>query len=355
VIVFLLDGRVRKIESVTAVFEFLDFKKSYISHISHDLHTPLHAATLGLNMAITRMNKHKEDHGVDHELIETLSGIRLACNAAVNSLNEFLFSGQGESGILELCLETTPVVDYLSINIDMLSEQAIAKRVALDVLFHVDAAVFAMHPTAVPLRSDDCFSIDRYKMDQVLQKLVNNAIKFSQEDSTITIRAYFCSSIADTPTVSSMNDIHSVLVHRNNDDENVLMIESGDILLHRVSSNTLTEGAVGDAGSQIDGPASSSRSHISPRPDDIVGYVVVTVTDTGPGINDDKKKYLFRGVTDRHNHHNDTENEDQSSLDSGKSGSGFGLFISRCIVDLHGGTYPPSSYYLSIIRHSYYS
>ena len=78
VVVFLLDGRVRKIESVTAVFEFLDFKKSYISHISHDLHTPLHAATLGLNMAITRMNKHKEDHGVDNELIETLSGIRLA-------------------------------------------------------------------------------------------------------------------------------------------------------------------------------------------------------------------------------------------------------------------------------------
>jgi len=266
-------------------------------------------------MAITRMNKHKEDHGVDHELIETLSGIRLACNAAVNSLNEFLFSGQGESGILELCLETTPVVDYLSINIDMLSEQAIAKRVALDVLFHVDAAVFAMHPTAVPLRSDDCFSIDRYKMDQVLQKLVNNAIKFSQEDSIITIRAYFCSSIDDTPTVSSMNDTNSTLVNRNNDDENVLMIDSRNVST----------------------PNSSSR--LSPRPDDIVGYVVVTVTDTGPGINDDHKKHLFR-----HNNHTDTENEDQSSLDSGKSGSGFGLFISRCIVDLHGGTFlPPPS------------
>ena len=251
------------------------------------------------------------------------------------------------------------MVDYVcgAINVDGLSEQAIAKRVALDVLFHVDAAVLALHPTAVPLRSDDCFSVDRYKMDRVLQKLVNNAIKFSREDSTITIRAYFCSSINDTPSVQTLVADVVQKDNNNNDDENVLMVESVDILLHdnKISRNRIAEGAVsGD--NQIDNSTPNSSSRLCPRPDDIVGYVVVTVTDTGPGIDDDHKKHLFRGVTDRQHHHNDTENEDQSSLDSGKSGSGFGLFISRCIVDLHGGipslpSSPPLTI-LSLIRNT---
>ena len=448
----------RKIESVTAVFEFLDYKKSYVKHISHDLHTPLNAATLGLNMAIIQMNKHKKDHLVDDELIETLSGIRLACNAAVNSLNDFLFSGHVESGILEMCLETTPVVNFVreAINIDLLSEQAIAKRVALDVLFHVDAAVLAMYPTALPLRSFDCCSCDRSKMDQVLQKLVSNAIKFSQEDSTITLRAFFCASIDDSPITSSMvadDDIRRLRPlqpppttdlsekserskspmnssymgipssiprnrqifasskeeegeeeHRcpsNNGDKSkaaalnihghsskdALIVESRDILLNGVSSKSnhpaIADAAVGednrtgqrsvdDVSNPINlSPSADPSPHPSPRPSsnpsprpssnaspglspspslgDVDGYLIVTVSDNGQGVTHETKQKLFRGVSDLRINNNNNINDStgnhgngQPSLDSTpRSGSGFGLFISKCLVDLHGGESPP--------------
>ena len=405
-VVFLLDGRVRKIESVTAVFEFLDYKKSYVKHISHELHTPLNAATLGLNMAIIRMNKHKNSDLVDDGLIETLSGIRLACNAAVNSLNEFLFSGRVQSGILELCLESTPVVDFVceAINTDLLSEQAITKNVALDVLFQVDAAVLAMYPTAVPLRSFDCLSCDRSKMDQVLQKLVSNAIKYSQEDSTITIRAFFCPSVGDSPTSLSMTadedmrrlrpltipesvvdserttllttEQHSGnnspcidkprsegkdeadgrliigeqnALNINDNEDDALVVEAGDIVLNGISTETKIDFAFsGDswtARRSADGVSkrnSSSRPSPSPCPYDVDGVLVITVSDTGQGLSEEHKKTLFRGVTDHRHRHDDTNNDEQQSTDgvSGRSGSGFGLFISRCIVDLHGGNFP---------------
>ena len=411
VVVFVLDARVRKIESITAVFEFLDYKKSYVKYISHELHTPLNAATLGLNMAIIQMNKHKKDHLVDNELVETLSGIRLACNAAVNSLNDFLFSGRVESGILEVCLETTPVVNFVSeaINIDLLFEQARAKRVVLDILFQVDATVLARYPSAVPLRSYDCLSCDRSKMDQVLQKLVNNAIKFSEDGGTITIRAFFCASLDESPTASSViadddngrqrpltmaesiekserskllmteyrpgNNATIIGVPRNNQiftstksdgSEDALIVASGDVLLNGFSSKTnhptTTHAAVSGDGTTIERRSGHGHGHDisnpinsgsrpSPSPSDVDGYLVVTVSDTGPGVSEVHKKTLFRGVSDRHIHHHSDNNNNNNNTDSngigipslgmsGRSGSGFGLFISRCIVDLHGGNPP---------------
>jgi len=367
VVVFLLDARVRKIESVTAVFEFLDFKKSYVSHISHELHTPLHAATLGLNMAITQMNKHNnitdDHHVVDNDLIETLCGVRLACHAAFNSLDGFLFSEQTDHDILDLCLETIPVVDYVrgAINNDIISEHAVSKLIELDLLFHVDATVLAIHPMAIPLRSSDCISCDRSKMDQVLQKLVNNAIKFSQKESTVMIRAYFCplsGLIDDHPIISSMAV-----------NENSLMVEESeggvDISIQGNNSNITENTVVGkDHNNQISSPINSSSS-LSPSPEDIVGHLMITVTDTGPGITAERQKHLFRGVIDRrcHYHHDDDDDANQNdsinndtnptigsqrtidfgSLESkskssaSSSSSGFGLFISRCIVDLHKG------------------
>ena len=57
------------------------------------------------------------------------------------------------------------------------------------------------------------------------------------------------------------------------------------------------------------------------------GNLIIIVTDSGPGISEANQKKLFRSVV-----------QFDPEKNQGGGGSGFGLFISKGIVDLHNGT-----------------
>ena len=57
------------------------------------------------------------------------------------------------------------------------------------------------------------------------------------------------------------------------------------------------------------------------------GHLIIVISDSGPGISDVNQKKLFRGVI-----------QFDPEKNQGGGGSGFGLFISKGIVDLHNGT-----------------
>ena len=59
----------------------------------------------------------------------------------------------------------------------------------------------------------------------------------------------------------------------------------------------------------------------------VEGNLIIVVTDSGPGISEANQKKLFRGVI-----------QFDPEKNQGGGGSGFGLFISKGIVDLHQGS-----------------
>ena len=167
IIVFILELRVRKVELTSALIGLLDAKKSYVRYISHEMRTPLNAATLGLNMVVTQMKKNRHPTQADQELVETLSDIRLACSTAVDILNDLLSFEKLESGILDLHRENISALKFMKEGIVMFSAQAKEKGVRLELVSTIDERTLEWYPNAVPLRTNDEFSCDRFKMDQV--------------------------------------------------------------------------------------------------------------------------------------------------------------------------------------------
>ena len=154
-------------EKEGALRALLEAKKSYVRYISHELRTPLNAATLGLNMVVTQLKKNRNPTPAEAEMCETLCDIRLACSTAVDILNDLLSFEKLESGILVLHRENISVLKFMKEGITLLTPQAKEKGVTLDLVSTVDDWTLKKFPRALPLRANDEFSCDRFKMDQV--------------------------------------------------------------------------------------------------------------------------------------------------------------------------------------------
>ena len=123
IIVFVAELRVRKVEMLYALFALVDAKKSYVRYISHEMRTPLNAATLGLNMLVTQLKKNKNPTSADMELSESLGDIQLACSTAVDILNDLLSFEKLESGILVLNRQDISAPKFLMEGVVMFSAQ----------------------------------------------------------------------------------------------------------------------------------------------------------------------------------------------------------------------------------------
>ena len=318
----------------------LEAKKSYVRYISHELRTPLNAATLGLNMVVTQLKKKRRKTPEEKEMCETLSDIRLACSTAVDILNDLLSFEKLESGILVLHREDISVVKFMKEGIVMFSAQAKEKGVTLDLVSTIDEGTLKKFPCARLLRENDEFNCDRFKMDQVLRNLVSNAIKFSPEGGKVTLRVFF----DDTPPAIE-NDPKKEMKKKAISD-----VPASDVAVSMWSKREASiDGSVsrrskqdssyyevsefedGDdqenAGSMHDMDSFLMVSSLKINGEVRLGQLIIVVIDSGPGISAANQRKLFRGVI-----------QFDPEKNQGGGGSGFGLFISKGIVDLHKGT-----------------
>ena len=104
----MLSNRVirRDLESAESA---LEFKRMFIRYISHEMRTPLNAATLGLKLLQENVSMSLEDE----EKLETIRDIKESCDIAVNTLNELLMFDKLESGMLKLELEKCVPLDLI--------------------------------------------------------------------------------------------------------------------------------------------------------------------------------------------------------------------------------------------------
>ena len=138
-----------------------------------------------------------------------------------------------------------------------------------------------LDPTVATILSNKCIDVDVQKVAIVFRNLASNALKFTPEGGTVSVQLK-----VDTRTA-----------HNNN---------SAGIL------SRLLAGA--------------------PTPKSTEDWLVISVVDTGAGIAQESIPRLFREVVQF----------DANALQDGM-GSGFGLVITKGIVDLHGGKILASS------------
>ena len=220
------------------------------------------------------------------------------------------------------------------------------------------------------IENTDQVSVDRSKLGQVIRNIMSNAIKFTPAKGIIQVSIYFikdddkdnslCTSNSNSSgkrIIYPLSYMSSLLKpHRNKIVEffnrtNVYSVLQSDdpkqqSHTHKNSNSirsveAISEGITGNIDGDIESSRNTTTSILVPRNSETStstssddgnilreekGMLVIDIKDSGAGISPENQKRLFKEIIQ----FNPEELQ-------GGGGSGLGLFISKAIVDMHGG------------------
>ena len=275
---------------------------------------------------------------VDEERLDTITDVCSAINTTISILDDLLTFEKMESGKYSIYLMSKPSLANpdpflnpvtFSVGLMVLHKSDVNVESFIDSclsIFHTPARgkgiTIKMElsdrsvDSSLPVESTDLFFIDKFKMSQVLRNFMSNALKFTPNGGTITVRACF---IPDKN--STRNEMN--VGKRLSTTRRPLQVES--------SSTRTKDGLVYvdlETGSDIDDIDDDCNSlPVSRTQAQQGGMLRISVLDSGAGISPENQKRLF----------NEIIQFNPEVLQAG-GGSGFGLYICKGIVDLHGGS-----------------
>ncbi|KAK9760514.1 hypothetical protein K7432_015375 [Basidiobolus ranarum] len=160
---------------------------------------------------------------------------------------------------------------------------------------------------------------DPTRLSQVLINFLTNAIRFTEKVSsrqiTVTLEAY------DSPPYSSTQF---------ENDNNELEISDQEFDSISISSSTSSTGTIQHINSYTPGDRNRDRQLKPASPNTV--YIEISIRDSGVGMTSEEQASLFRRFT---------QVSPKTYAEFG--GSGLGLFISKRLVELHGGCIKVSS------------
>ncbi|MEB3309651.1 MAG: PAS domain S-box protein [Snowella sp.] len=142
-------------------------KDEFLANMSHELRTPLNAIlgmTEGLQEAVFGEINPKQSHA--------LTTIENSANHLLSLINDILDVAKIESGQMELTYAYVAIAPLCAASLAFIKQQSLKKRLQL--------------LTQIPSHLPDLW-IDERRIRQVLINLLNNAVKFTPEDGTITL------------------------------------------------------------------------------------------------------------------------------------------------------------------------
>jgi signal transduction histidine kinase len=144
-----------------------ELKNQFLGMAAHDLRNPIGIIFSYSNFLLDEAGDH-----LNTEHVEFLSAIRGSSEFMLGLLEDLLDITRIESGKLNLDKEPTDIIAFIRHNVTL--NQTLAKKKGIGIRFNHYEVVPEIH-------------MDRHKMDQVLNNLISNALKFSPPDTTVTV------------------------------------------------------------------------------------------------------------------------------------------------------------------------
>jgi len=281
-----IPGRQARYEKAIAE-HVIESKRDYVSYMSHEIRTPLNVVYMGIQLLV---NECKGGIYNSEVICGILDDIDTSCKVAIDILNELLLANKLEAGNVTLEKELVSAVSLIKSVADPFKVQARQKGVTFlhDGDTHIDPAV---------VDDNIHLNVDPRKISQVLRNLISNALKFTPKNGKVDVYVY----------LKQMSSVNS-------------STRSSFAILNKVQPLGT---AVDGRNLSWDRKTNIGHSNLY----DVENTVLrIEVHDTGVGISQDDQQKLFGQIVQFN----------AAQLQNG-GGSGIGLWISKKIMDLHGG------------------
>ena len=307
VIVMAFPGQILRF-NMRKVLHKMEEKEAFIRYISHEIRTPLNTVFLGMSYIKDELigiaplvSEYVEP------ILDTVNEVNSCCEVALSIVNDLLTFDKLEEGKMAIEVQETEIERYVTETIKPFEIQAREKSITIT--FVVDGAETGWQHSAA-------LRVDHHKMSQVLRNILSNAIKFTPVEGTIVV------------TLSKVS-VHTVSGRRHST-ATVSTLTHPQVAAKTSYTRTLKK-LTAEYISQFMGDHGESNMIISKpltKGDAYQDYLRIEVKDSGAGISNENQKKLF-GQYVQFN---------ASKLQQG-NGSGLGLWISKGITELHGGTF----------------
>jgi len=177
VTLYLLEGRLRKIELQYSYQEANELKAKFIRYISHEIRNPLNVIALGLDVIKKEMLMTK----CSSDSIATMSDMNESCNHAIYVLNGLLDLEKLEAGVIDLHRVLVPVCDVLNSTLEQFSIQSMPS--------YYESDTNIIDPNIVRKQLQYIFlMVDQTKIKRSLHTLISEAmLKISAKGNDIVI------------------------------------------------------------------------------------------------------------------------------------------------------------------------
>lgn len=176
-------GTITVLNDITALKEMEQMKSDFVSMVSHEVRSPMNSLLMQIKVILDGLAGDVTDK--QREILERASGKILGLSDMVS---ELLDLSRIESGLISSEKEAVDIAGLLAEQVAFHSPGAVEKSIILDL-----QVAGELPPVLANLRS----------MEEVLTNLITNAIKYSPENSHVTISAmveneYVSVSVQDT-------------------------------------------------------------------------------------------------------------------------------------------------------------
>jgi PAS domain S-box-containing protein len=264
----LQDNHLRLLQTNEELARATRLKDEFLANMSHELRTPLNAI-LGLTEGL----QERVFGEINPEQLKTLQTIERSGSHLLSLINDILDIAKIESGQLELDYAPTAIASLCQSSMTFIKQLALKKRIQLK--------------TELPPQLPELF-IDERRIRQVLINLLNNAVKFTPDGGTITLKVS-CQRRVIPVEPPPLEGITRIRIHRSPWEK-----EQG---------------------------VRTEEDYI-----DVRHYLQIDIQDTGIGIAPEHLNKLFQPFI-----------QIDSALNRQYAGTGLGLALVKRIVELHGG------------------
>mgnify|MGYP005838567343 CR=1 FL=1 len=193
-----LNNLTRELQKKNVQLDQLDqLKNQFLGMAAHDLRNPISSIMMFSELVL---ESEPDDYKISDELRKIMELIRTSSEFMLRLLEELLDVVKIESGKLDLNFEKVNPEDLLKKNININALLAAKKNIKL--VLNI--------PQPLPE-----ISLDPVKIEQVLNNLISNAIKYSHKETTVTVSAFSTGehiliSVQDEGQGIPENELHKV-------------------------------------------------------------------------------------------------------------------------------------------------